>query len=72
MSFSPHLKKLSAASVLVTLSIIFGDIGTSPLYGLKAIVGERPITAALIFGGISCIYWTLTLQTTFKYLLLTL
>ena len=72
MSSSPHLKKLSAAGVLVTLGIIFGDIGTSPLYVLKAIVGERPITEALIFGGISCIFWTLTLQTTFKYIILTL
>lgn len=67
-----HLKKLSAAGVLVTLGIIFGDIGTSPLYVLKAIVGDRPITEELIFGGISCIFWTLTLQTTFKYIILTL
>jgi len=60
MSSSPHLKKLSAAGVLVTLGIIFGDIGTSPLYGLKAIGGERPMTEVLIFGGISGIFWTLT------------
>ncbi len=72
MSTSPDLKKLSAAGVLITLGIIFGDIGTSPLYVLKAIVGDRPITEELIFGGISCIFWTLTLQTTFKYIILTL
>jgi KUP system potassium uptake protein len=67
-----NLKKLSAAGVLVTLGIIFGDIGTSPLYVLKSIVGDRPITDELIYGGLSCIFWTLTLQTTFKYIILTL
>ena len=65
-------KKLSAAGVLVTLGIIFGDIGTSPLYVLKAIVGDREITERLVLGGLSCVFWTLTLQTTFKYILLTL
>jgi KUP system potassium uptake protein len=65
-------KKLSAAGVLVTLGIIFGDIGTSPLYVLKAIVGTEPITEELVYGGLSCVFWTLTLQTTFKYILLTL
>lgn len=65
-------KKLSAAGVLVTLGIIFGDIGTSPLYVLKAIIGEREITETLVFGGLSCVLWTLTLQTTFKYIWLTL
>jgi KUP system potassium uptake protein len=67
-----NLKKLSAAGVLVTLGIIFGDIGTSPLYVLKSIVGDRPVTDELIYGGLSCIFWTLTLQTTFKYIILTL
>jgi KUP system potassium uptake protein len=67
-----NLKQLSAAGVLITLGIIFGDIGTSPLYVLKSIVGDRPITEELIYGGLSCIFWTLTLQTTFKYIILTL
>ncbi len=67
-----NLKKLSAAGVLITLGIIFGDIGTSPLYVLKSIVGERPVTEELIYGGLSCVFWTLTLQTTFKYIILTL
>src|SRR6478672_10520142 len=66
------LKKLSAAGVLVPLGIIFGDIGTSPLYVLKSIVGDRPVTDELIYGGLSCVFWTLTLQTTFKYVILTL
>ncbi|OIR12077.1 Low affinity potassium transport system protein kup [mine drainage metagenome] len=69
---SNHLKKVTAAGVLVTLGIIFGDIGTSPLYVFKSIVGERQITEQLVYGGISCVFWTLTLQTTFKYIILTL
>ena len=67
-----HSHPLSAAGVLVTLGIIFGDIGTSPLYVMKSIVGARDISEALVFGGISCVFWTLTIQTTFKYILLTL
>lgn len=67
-----HFSKVSAAGLLVTLGIIFGDIGTSPLYVLKAIVGERTIEADVVLGGISCIFWTLTLQTTLKYVVLTL
>jgi KUP system potassium uptake protein len=67
-----NLKKVTTAGLLVTLGIIFGDIGTSPLYVFKAIMGERPISDELVYGGISCVFWTLTLQTTFKYILLTL
>jgi KUP system potassium uptake protein len=69
---SKHLNQLSLAGLLVTLGIIYGDIGTSPLYVFRSIVGERPISEELVYGGISCIIWTLTLQTTFKYVLLTL
>lgn len=72
MSTISNHQKLSTAGVLVTLGIIFGDIGTSPLYVLKAIVGSRIISEDLILGGLSCIVWTLTLQTTLKYVLLTL
>ena len=64
--------KVTAAGLLVTLGIIFGDIGTSPLYVMNAIVGSRTITEQLVLGGLSCIFWTLTLQTTFKYIILTL
>jgi KUP system potassium uptake protein len=67
-----HVHRLSAAGLLVTLGIIFGDIGTSPLYVLKAIVGTGPIDSTTVMGGISCIFWTLTLQTTMKYVVLTL
>ena len=64
--------KVTATSLLVALGIIYGDIGTSPLYVLKAIVGERPITEILVYGGISCVFWTITFLTTFKYIYLTL
>jgi len=67
------LHKLSAAGLLISLGIIYGDIGTSPLYVFSAIIGERSIiTSDLILGGLSCIIWTLTLQTTLKYVVITL
>jgi KUP system potassium uptake protein len=66
------IQKVTAASLLDALGIIYGDIGTSPLYVMKAIVGQREISKLLVYGGISCIFWTLTFQTTFKYILLTL
>jgi len=65
-------KKISAASLLVALGIIYGDIGTSPLYVLRAVVGERQISELLVFGGVSLIFWTLVFQTTIKYVILTL
>lgn len=64
--------RVTAGSLLVALGIIYGDIGTSPLYVLKAIIGERTITEDLVLGGISCVFWTLLLQTTVKYIWLTL
>ena len=73
MGKNSHLgHKLSAAGLLVTLGIIFGDIGTSPLYVLKAIVGTHDIKVNEIKGAISAIFWTLTLQTTIKYVIITL
>ena len=72
MSYSKSLHKLSTAGLLLSLGIIYGDIGTSPLYVFKAIVGDRIITTDLILGGLSCIFWTLTLQTTIKYVIITL
>jgi KUP system potassium uptake protein len=65
-------EKFKFAGLLVTLGIIFGDIGTSPLYVMKAIIGKQNIEPILVLGGISCIFWTLTLQTTLKYVILTL
>lgn len=66
------LEKATIAGLLVTLGIIYGDIGTSPLYVLKEIIGEGPINKDIVLGGISCIFWTLTLQTTIKYVVITL
>src|SRR5688500_1516460 len=63
---------LSAAGILVGLGIIYGDIGTSPLYTLKFIVGTNTITSELVLGGVSCIFWTLTLITSIKYIYLAL
>ncbi|MGZ5135517.1 MAG: KUP/HAK/KT family potassium transporter, partial [Flavitalea sp.] len=64
--------RASAAGLLIALGIIFGDIGTSPLYVLNAITSGKVITEELIIGSLSCIIWTLTLQTTIKYVVLTL
>jgi len=60
--------------VLVTLGIVFGDIGTSPLYTVKSIVlgGAENFNELLVFGSLSCVFWTLTLQTTVKYVIITL
>jgi KUP system potassium uptake protein len=69
---SPGIK-FSPAGLLVTLGIVFGDIGTSPLYVMRAIVREDfPIEPDFILGVLSCIIWTLTLQTTIKYVIITL
>lgn len=67
-----HINKVTLGGLLVTLGIIYGDIGTSPLYVMKAIVGDMPINSDTVLGGISAIFWTLTLQTTIKYVILTL
>lgn len=67
-----NLHKFSAAGFLISLGIIYGDIGTSPLYVFTAIVNSQPISNILILGGMSCIFWTLTLQTTLKYVVITL
>jgi KUP system potassium uptake protein len=69
---SSKLQKLSLAGILVALGIIYGDIGTSPIYTMKFIVGDRVITKDLILGGLSCVFWTLTLITSIKYIYLAL
>src|SRR5690606_33978567 len=63
---------LSAAGILIALGIIYGDIGTSPIYTFRFIVGSHEITDDLILGGLSCVFWTLTLITTIKYVYLAL
>jgi KUP system potassium uptake protein len=64
--------KVTIATLLVALGIIYGDIGTSPLYVLSAVVGDRKIDEILVFGGVCLIFWTLFFQTTVKYIWLTL
>jgi len=63
---------ISRAGMLLALAIIFGDIGTSPLYVMNAIVGEKEIQPTLILGGLSCIFWTLTMITSVKYIIILL
>jgi len=72
IKMSEHSKKITIASLLVAFGIIYGDIGTSPLYVMKAIIGSRPISQELVYGGISCVFWTLLFQTSIKYIWLTL
>jgi KUP system potassium uptake protein len=67
-----NINKITGAGVLVALGIIYGDIGTSPLYVFNSIITDKVINEALIIGALSCIIWTLTLQTTLKYVVLIL
>ncbi|HUB60297.1 MAG TPA: KUP/HAK/KT family potassium transporter, partial [Puia sp.] len=67
-----QINRVSFANLVIALGIIYGDIGTSPLYVLNAIIHSREIGEKLILGSLSCIIWTLTLQTTIKYVWLTL
>lgn len=67
-----NINKATPVGLIIALGIVFGDIGTSPLYVLNAIIRDRLITSELILGSLSCIIWTLTLQTTIKYITLTL
>lgn len=79
MSSHKNFNALSAGGLLVSLGIVYGDIGTSPLYTLKAIFNAviafpdpQVITTDIVLGALSCIIWTLTLQTTIKYVVITL
>ncbi len=69
---SRQINKVTTAGLVVALGIIYGDIGTSPLYVFNAIINDRVISEELIIGALSCIIWTITLQTTIKYVLLVL
>ena len=64
--------RVTLAGLLIALGIIYGDIGTSPLYVLNAIINGKVVSGELIIGALSLIIWTLTLQTTIKYVILTL
>ena len=66
------IKKLSRAGFLISVGIVYGDIGTSPLYTFKAIIQQAPVNSALVLGSVSAIFWTLFFQTTLKYVIITL
>ncbi|AQG82232.1 KUP/HAK/KT family potassium transporter [Spirosoma montaniterrae] len=73
MEDKKQLDTVTAAGLLVAMGIIYGDIGTSPLYTLRAIIGSGNIIRAdVVRGALSCVFWTLTLQTTVKYVILIL
>ncbi|MCX6228443.1 MAG: KUP/HAK/KT family potassium transporter [Bacteroidia bacterium] len=67
------IEKVSFAGLIITLGIVFGDLGTSPLYTMNAIINSSTeYSKELIYGALSCVFWTLTLQTTIKYVIITL
>ncbi len=70
MKSSDH--KVSLASLLMTLGIVFGDIGTSPLYVFTAITQGKNFDELLVLGSLSCVFWTLMLLATVKYIYLAL
>jgi KUP system potassium uptake protein len=67
-----HLDKVTVGGLIVALGIIYGDIGTSPLYVFNSIIKGREVSRDLILGTLSLIIWTITLQTTIKYVILVL
>jgi len=72
MDAQSRTHSISVAGVLVSLGIIYGDIGTSPIYTFRFIIGQNVVSQELILGGLSCIFWTLTLITSIKYVYLAL
>ena len=69
---SKHVNKVTGAGLIVALGIIYGDIGTSPLYVFNSIIKDRVVSEELIIGTLSLIIWTLTLFTTIKYVIMVL
>ncbi|CAN5605319.1 KUP/HAK/KT family potassium transporter [soil metagenome] len=69
---SNSINKVSPQGLLIAIGIVFGDIGTSPLYTLAAVMRGKELTETLVLGTLSCVIWTLTLQTTIKYVIITL
>ncbi len=67
-----HLNRVTLVGMLVAIGIVYGDIGTSPLYTFSAVIGTKPVEPLLVLGAFSAIFWTLFFQTTVKYILIIL
>ncbi len=71
-----HGIPISIGAMLVTLGVVYGDIGTSPMYVTKALLsgqgGIMSVTEEFILGALSLVIWTVTLLTTVKYVLVSL
>ncbi|MBM6867662.1 KUP/HAK/KT family potassium transporter [Collinsella tanakaei] len=71
-----HEIPISIGAMLVTLGVVYGDIGTSPMYVTKALLagngGIMSVTEEFILGALSLVIWTVTLLTTVKYVLISL
>lgn len=76
MRATNQMKKITVGGLLVAMGVVYGDIGTSPLYVMKALVedngGLSSLTPDFILGSVSLVFWTLTLLTTVKYVLIAL
>lgn len=72
LAASEFHKRISVAGTLIAIGIVFGDIGTSPLYTLNAVFHNHIIDETMVLGAFSCVFWTLTFQTTLKYVIITL
>ncbi|MGL4292010.1 MAG: KUP/HAK/KT family potassium transporter, partial [Bacteroidales bacterium] len=65
--------KIKAAGLIITLGIVYGDLGTSPLYTMQAIMqASNKVDQTFILGALSCVFWTIMLEATFKYVIITL
>ena len=71
-----NLKRATLAGMIITLGIVYGDIGTSPLYVMNSIIGDQgsvdQTSPNFVIGTISLIFWTLMIITTIKYVIITM
>ena len=71
-----NMDTFKVGGALVAMGVVYGDIGTSPLYVMKAIIegndGLANVSTDFILGSVSLIFWTLTLLTTVKYVMIAL
>ncbi len=68
---NPDTRKISLTAAIIALGIVFANLATSPLYVMKAVTsGSSELNELLIYGSLSIVFWTLTLQTTIKYVII--